>query len=56
MDTIKSVRECNKHEKRVTDQDFFRICEICTSHFFMCELCRAAKGIDVPKTVCKNVK
>lgn len=53
MDPLKHMRECGKHEKRVSETDMLRICETCGRHFYVCDLCRKAKGIDAPLSICK---
>ena len=48
------MKECNKHEKRPSENDLLRICETCDRHFYLCELCRNSKEIDAPKNICKE--
>lgn len=54
MDHFEPLRhkECGKHEKRVNDNDILRSCETCERQFYVCDLCRTAKSINVPYTIC----
>ena len=56
MEKTKRFKECNKHEKRFTEQDLMRICETCTRTYFKCEICRAARNIQAPGNICKSPK
>ncbi|CAF0898073.1 unnamed protein product [Brachionus calyciflorus] len=50
MSSAKRKRECKKHEKR--PDDVLRICETCGRQFFLCDICRQAKNIEAPSSIC----
>ena len=54
----KTMKECSKHEKRPGDDDsiMLRICETCGRHYYVCDLCRSAKDIEAPLSICKSTK
>jgi hypothetical protein len=48
----KSLKECNRHEKRLMDEDVLRVCQTCNRSYYACELCRTSRGIDAPLNIC----
>lgn len=52
MDKMPKLRECNNHEKRRDADEVQRLCESCGRSFYVCEMCRSVKNIDVPNSIC----
>ncbi|RNA18439.1 kelch 41 [Brachionus plicatilis] len=50
MDSARRKRECKKHEKR--SNDVLRSCETCGRNFLLCDICRPAKNLDAPSSIC----
>lgn len=47
------MKECSKHEMRIGDNNqMLRICETCNRHYFVCDLCRKAKNVEAPLSIC----
>ncbi len=51
----RSLKECNRHEKRPLEDDVLRVCQTCNRSYYACELCRNSRGIDAPLNICNLI-